>query len=863
MPELPPVELVATLERLGLATAEQAARMGRRVGRLAKDLPRFDSVWIDALAQARVLTPFQAAELNAGRGNSLRLGPYLLCQRLAHPSYVACYRAKNVESGETVRLAIVENAGPRADAILEQLKLLLEGGSRTVDGRSTQFETSRVESPQTCHRRADAVPKQSPTTAVAGRSDPIPNPQSLIPDPPSPSLPLSPSPPLFRHVGRDTNRIFVAEPWINGRTAAEWIVHHGRFPPEVVLEIARAMLAELVELEKSHVCHSDVSTSSLMLTDSGDVVLTMPGLRAILRPEEGYAFADLLPEAFDSLAPERIASGTPPNVPGDIYACGCVWWHLLCGRPPLAGGDSLTKLRAAQAGGICDVRRYAPDVPPPLAAAISACVEVEPSRRPESMARLAATLGSPTSSGKGALADCLARSGRPTVHWTTTTRSIRRSSRTPLWLAGAVCCLAAVVATLWPVWHARGLGGSPTSKVGSREGSGFRGQGSGDNGQCETASGSHPSSLISHPSSFTPDSPPPSNDSQNPVVPATFQQPLQPPPDLVLAADKPLPKSQLELRAGQRVRAASGHRAVLLVPETGLVVDKENVCFENIDFVWNHASSKRAKTDALAIVRLLAGRAEFRGCSFRCVMEGIAKGNSPIFADTKIGTVPSVPVSAIRWVHPAEADRSETSLPTGQIRLADCLLVQVDAGLDCQTLGSLSVEATNTLHLGAGPFLRLDHCPRADEPASLNLSQVTLRGGGPLLECLTPRVEQQPGEIAVFSAACVFAPQSGEPLVRCSGTATPERLTRCLRWTGQGSLVTPNTPILTCQGPDEQPQTVDEASLAIAGLVRSEVGFAGELSSDPAASRVIRWQAPLRSSNPPGVDPAPLPCPSR
>jgi len=113
----------------------------------------------------------------------------------------------------------------------------------------------------------------------------------------------------------------------------------------------------------------------------------------------------------------------------------------------------------------------------------------------------------------------------------------------------------------------------------------------------------------------------------------------------------------------------------------------------------------------------------------------------------------------------------------------------------------------------------------------------------------------------VFSAACVFAPQSGEPLVRCSGTTTPERLPRCLRWTGQGSLVTPNTPIVTCQGPDEQPQTIDESSLAIAGLVRSEVGFAGELSSDPAASRVIRWQAPLRSSNPPGVDPAPLPCP--
>ena len=77
---------------------------------------------------------------------------------------------------------------------------------------------------------------------------------------------------------------------------------------------------------------------------------------------------------------------------------------------------------------------------------------------------------------------------------------------------------------------------------------------------------------------------------ENAVVPATFQQPLQPPPDLVLAADNPLAEALIELRAGQRVRAAPGHRATLLVPEAGLVVDKENVRFENIDFVWKHAS---------------------------------------------------------------------------------------------------------------------------------------------------------------------------------------------------------------------------------------------------------------------------------
>jgi hypothetical protein len=66
-------------------------------------------------------------------------------------------------------------------------------------------------------------------------------------------------------------------------------------------------------------------------------------------------------------------------------------------------------------------------------------------------------------------------------------------------------------------------------------------------------------------------------------------------------------------------------------------------------------------------------------------------------------------------------------------------------------------------------------------------------------------------------------------------------------------------PILAWRGPDGQQQIIDESSLSIAGLVRSEVTFAANASDDPMASRLVRWQAPLQSSNPPGIDPARLP----
>jgi hypothetical protein len=57
---------------------------------------------------------------------------------------------------------------------------------------------------------------------------------------------------------------------------------------------------------------------------------------------------------------------------------------------------------------------------------------------------------------------------------------------------------------------------------------------------------------------------------------------------------------------------------------------------------------------------------------------------------------------------------------------------------------------------------------------------------------------------------------------------------------------------------DGSTQPLSDAELAIEGLVRSRVEFAGAAASGVEASRVLRWQAPLQSAEAPGVDPARL-----
>jgi len=274
----PPQTLIDLLTRLNLATAAQVRAVAPRVRRLAGDLPDFESVWVDALQQARLITPMQASEINAGRGDELICGPYVLGTRLAGPHFAACYAARHLETNRTAGLYLIDRPQRSAAQAVRELGHLIE----------------------------QLQPVRGP---LSGAID---------------------------DVGLRGASVWVATAAVEGVTALEWMAENGRLPPLIALHVAREMLSRLLELERIGVVHGDLSAAGLLIDRAGQVQLPLAGVRGVVRPHEGYSFADLPPEGYDYLAPERIAAGTPPNMASDIYACGCLWWHLLTGRPPAA-----------------------------------------------------------------------------------------------------------------------------------------------------------------------------------------------------------------------------------------------------------------------------------------------------------------------------------------------------------------------------------------------------------------------------------------------------------------------------------------------------------------------------------------------
>lgn len=368
--EPPSDNLVQRLLDLKLCSSRDLRRCRRRVRRLARDLPAFDSVWIDALVHNRALTPFQARMLESSHPDRLAVGPCVLADELGRGRFARTYLARQRGGKERCVLKLIQV--PPED--LATVAAGLEELAKRFGGR---LHPSII-GPHACVALSDEV------VTISRR--------------------------------------------VAGPHLAELLVRRGRFPAGVVHEIARQLLDGLAVLNKLGCVHGDIRLANARLMRSGQAVLVDAGIAPVVSPELTI-HAGLSPERYDGVAPELIGTGQRPDSRSDLYALGCLLWQLLAGRPPFPTGDPLARLAAHQTRNIPDVRTWAPDTPPLLAEAIQSCTARNPEERPQSADELLARLGKPRMIGRrrlarfrslfeGGIPGADARpDGRPSGHW--------------------------------------------------------------------------------------------------------------------------------------------------------------------------------------------------------------------------------------------------------------------------------------------------------------------------------------------------------------------------------------------------------------------------------------------------------------
>ena len=824
--EPPSDELLMWLQKLGLCSSRELGKCRSRVRALAQDLPTFDSVWIDALVQIRKLTPFQAERLEQNPA-SLQVGPCLLMEalgeRTASRTFLGREQSSNTEMAlKCVSLSDYENR-ERAE-LFSQLEQLVSS-------------VNKLRHPG-----------------------------------------LSPIESALQH---DENLILLSR-YVPGWTLAELLIRRGRFQGEVGLSLTRQVLHALSLLEQVRVIHGDLSLKNIRLTSEGRAVLVDIGVKPLLQPM--LDMSDLTsPERYDGIAPERIATTQQSTSASDCYSLGCLLWQLMAGRPPFPTGDALSKLAAHQTTPIPALEEYAPETPKELLELIEALTTKDVELRPASFQHLSRQFGKPHHSDQRTLKRFLSQFSKPVHILSSPNKAPRRIPIPNLKTAMLLLLLASgfgwmngsspwnSIASLWAV----------PEEVQTEKSIRHQTSRSPSNTDLSSQVASHQIANAKLPdvqSAFNLNtrmkrninqlSPAKENSESLEQVAATrLQESTQlnnvsssrfDSNAILLPIPEPNPQGIIYLKGKARYSATAissvgpvaitcmDHSpAIIEIDEASFHTRAEQVTLKNIQFEFSRNLKNGLSQSPASMVMIESQDLLMENCRF----------HRSVLPENRDQRGRRHSLMAMAWKPLESADQTGTA-----IAIERTVFIGPGVGI---TLAHLPTSCTvkQTLKVGTEPLFVLFPAEHpSTTPGKIRLDHVTLRESGSLLRCyLSSHSDNHKRmRLVIETVASVFHLHSGQtstPLVEFISPQLTTQDLSSLQIQGESTLA--NAPLLLAgwkSHAQASMQRLPETSFSIEGVLAAPFQFQGGLSREPVNSTLKSFEAPIRSSQTPGID---------
>ncbi|MFM8475063.1 MAG: serine/threonine protein kinase [Planctomycetaceae bacterium] len=339
---LPSDRLPGLLHDQGLDQYAQWSDCEAIVRDLARDLPDFDSVWLDALVQRQLLTPWQASQLQLETPPRLVIGGRQLREPLGSSTFLAL-------DSRSRSLQVLRRLMASADRAAGMLEAVQRSGLRPP--------------------RSVVLPKvveTEPSSTAAA------------------------------------DAVWLATTFVPGWDFSELLVRGGRLPWEVVAEVGRELLQGLAWLESAGVLHGEVVLRNLRLTPAGRVVLVDAFSRRLSQQRPTMGQPPSLRHS-EGVAPELPGSARPADVRSEMHAAGCLLWQLLTARAPVVAADPVRRMLYLRDNDVPDVRGLVPDCPEWMARYLVSMTRRLPELRPARMSELSQVWNAQAPTGFGGL----------------------------------------------------------------------------------------------------------------------------------------------------------------------------------------------------------------------------------------------------------------------------------------------------------------------------------------------------------------------------------------------------------------------------------------------------------------------------
>jgi eukaryotic-like serine/threonine-protein kinase len=186
-------------------------------------------------------------------------------------------------------------------------------------------------------------------------------------------------------VGRQHGRHYLAMELVEGHSLGDWLYRLGKLPIADAVHIALAVARALQHAHQCGLVHRDIKPDNILITHDGQVKIADLGLaKAVLEDDLSATQTGQGAGTPVYMAPEQARDAKHADPRSDLYALGCVLYHMLTGQFPFRAPSSLEIILAKIEGHYTLPRDINPDIPPELEAVVTLLLSAHPDERYQS-----------------------------------------------------------------------------------------------------------------------------------------------------------------------------------------------------------------------------------------------------------------------------------------------------------------------------------------------------------------------------------------------------------------------------------------------------------------------------------------------